>query len=48
MITKSDVKIVGEDVEKVTTANATLSCPFVNRFSVALKVVARYPLFCIL
>ena len=48
MITQSDVKIIEKDVKKVTTAKATLSCPFVNRFPVALKVVARYPLFCIL
>ena len=43
MITLSDVKIIEEDVKKVKTANATLSCPLVNRFPVTLKVVATYP-----
>ena len=45
MITLSDVKIIEKDVEKVVTANATLRCPCVNRFPVALKVVEAYPLF---
>ena len=45
MITLSDVKIIEKDVEKVRTANATLSCPYVNRFPAALKVVEAYPLF---
>ena len=45
MITLSDVKIIEEDVKKVKTANATLSCPLVNRFPVTLKVVATYPLY---
>ena len=31
MITLSDVKIIEKDIEKVRTANATLSCPYVNR-----------------
>ena len=45
MITLSDVKIIEKDVEKVRTANATLSCPYVNRFPAALKVVEAYPCF---
>ena len=45
MITLSDVKIIEKDIEKVRTANATLSCPCVNRFPAALKVVEAYPLF---
>ena len=45
MITLSDANITEKDFEKVRTANATLSCPYVNRFPVALKVVEAYPLF---